>query len=202
VDSTRSAPFTANFVLDRKAEVTRDDDGSLTIEGYAANWLWDRSEEMFEPGAFEMGLKSFLDTNPLLAYHHQHDKALGRVVEAKIEPEGLWVKAVVDKPAPGSWAEDVVNKIESKTIKGFSVGGKFYRRGIDGPGGGPVRGARIHKVDLMEISVTPLPANPQTLFEVAGKAFADVEEPDRIRAAVTAYLDRIEGVLDAAGGAL
>lgn len=202
----RSAKFQAGFVLDQKASVEEAGDGSILIEGYAADWLMDRQEEAFEPGAFEEGVKAFLETNPILLYHHNPAQALGTVLEAKIEPAGLWVKAKVDKPAVGSWAEDVYNKIKSGTIRGFSVGGRFWRRGRPRPGGGPMTGGRIFKTDWTELSITPSPIGQTTLFQVAGKAFEEAEAEaddsrDQVRAGVAAWLDAIEAALDAEGKA-
>lgn len=183
------ADFQLDFSLDGKAEV-HEQDGDLIIEGYAANWLMDRQDEAFEPGAFEHGLKSYIQTNPILVYHHQYDKALGQVLEADVRADGLWVKARVDKPTPGSWAEDVYAKIKRGTIRAFSVGGRFHRRtGADGR-------PRIYKTDFAELSVTPLAINPSTLFSVAGKAFG-AETPDpEAKAMVEAYIEKLEGLAD------
>lgn len=169
-DGTQQAPFSYDFALDAKAlDHTIDENGDLWIEGYASDFGLDRQEEAFEPGAFQRGLKTFLDRNPIMLYHHQYDKALGQFVDARVDQNGLWVKGRVDAPAPGSWAEDVFNKIRKGTIKAFSVGGLFRRRmTADGP--------RIYDVDLGEISVTPFPVNPRTTFSViAKKAFEGVE---------------------------
>lgn len=187
----QQADFQFDFALERKAAI-HEEDGDIIIEGYAADWLTDRQEEAFAPGAFEMGLKSFIDSNPILIYHHQYDKALGQIVEAENRPEGLWVKARVDKPSPGSWAEDVVNKISKGTIRGFSVGGVFHRR--QGAGGRP----EIYKADIAEISVTPFPINPRTLFAVAGKAFG--EDTEAIADQLNRVLDKIERTLELAEG--
>lgn len=166
------AEFRYDFFLDSKAQqVTEDENGDLIIEGYASDYGLDRQEEAFEPGAFEEGLKSFMETNPIMLYHHKFDHALGRFVDARIDQKGLWVKGVVDKPEPGTWAADVFNKIKKGTIKAFSVGGIFKRRMT-------AKGPRIFKCDLGEISVTPLPVNPRTTFAVVGaKAFEGVEIP-------------------------
>jgi HK97 family phage prohead protease len=160
----------ADFLLDTKANVY-EDDGSLYIEGFASDALPDRQDEFFDPDAFDASIKSYLDTNPVLLYHHDPSRALGRVLELRKQPDGLWMKAVIDPPTPGSWAEDVFNKVKRGTIKGLSVGGKFYRRVMNGK-------PMIHKADLMEISVTPMPVNPRTLFAVAGKAFDDLPSED------------------------
>lgn len=172
-DGTQSAKFALDFTLDQKAaSITEDEHGDLYIEGYAADFEVDRQDEAFEPGAFEEGLKSFMATNPVMLYHHKYDQALGQFVDARLDQKGLWVKGRVDKPTPGSWAEDVVAKIKRGTIRGFSVGGIFKRR-LNQATGRP----SIFKCDLAEISVTPFPVNPRTMFGVAGKAFENVEVP-------------------------
>lgn len=173
-DGTQTAEFQYDFILSQKAaEITEDPDtGDLYIEGYASDFDVDRQDEAFEPGAFEEGLKSFMRTNPVMLYHHKYDHALGQYVDARLDEKGLWVKGRVDKPAPGSWAEDVFNKIKRGTIRAFSVGGIFKRRNTP-------NGPRIFKCDLAEISVTPFPVNPRTTFAVvAGKAFDGVEVPE------------------------
>lgn len=166
-DGTQVADFQYDFLLDQKAvEVTEDEHGDLYIEGYASDFGVDRQDEAFEPGAFERGLKSFMATNPIMLYHHKADHALGQFIDAEVRSEGLWVKGRVDKPAAGSWAEDIFNKIKRGTIRAFSVGGIFRRKGN-----------KIYDCDLAEISVTPFPVNPRTTFAVvAGKAFADAPE--------------------------
>jgi HK97 family phage prohead protease len=164
------APFQLDFVLDQKAAITEADDGSIFIEGFASDFGLDRQNEAFEDGAFDKGMKSFMDSNPVLLYHHHYDQALGRVVEYAHKAAGMWIKAKVDQAESGTPLADVVRKIKSGTIRGFSVGGKFHRRQTP-------KGPRIHTADVMEISVTPFPINPRTIFEVAGKAFAD-EAPE------------------------
>lgn len=168
-DGTQIAEFHYDFILDQKAvEVTEDEHGDLYIEGYASDFGVDRQDEAFEPGAFERGLKSFMATNPIMLYHHKADHALGQFVAAELRPEGLWVRGRVDAPAKGSWAEDIFNKVKRGTIRAFSVGGIFKRKGN-----------KIYECDLAEISLTPFPVNPRTTFSVvAGKAFTTVEESE------------------------
>jgi HK97 family phage prohead protease len=188
-----AADFEFGFTLDGKAQTETQDDGSVLIEGYAADFGLDRQEEAFEPGAFEQGVKSYMDTNPVLLYHHKFDTALGKILDAKVDNQGLYVKALVDAPEPGTQVADYVRKIKNGVIKGFSVGGKFYRRATAG-------GQRIFKCDLREISCTPLPVNPRTLFAVAGKAF-DNKDFD-VKATDNPELQRLEDALGRVDAAL
>lgn len=192
-DGTQVADFELNFVLGGKAVAVSNaaEDGSFFIEGLASDFGLDRHDEAFEDGAFETGLKSYMDTNPILLYHHKPDTALGQVVEANVTPEGLHVKARVDAAEPGTVIADYVSKIKSGTIRAFSVGGKFYRRMT-------AAGPRIFKCDFRELSVTPLAVNPRTLFAVAGKAFESAPTTENpTMDAVEAALGRISSNFDA-----
>jgi HK97 family phage prohead protease len=180
---------TATFEFGIKAvEVHEDDSGDLIIEGYASDFLTDRDAEAFEPGAFERGLKAYLDSNPILLYHHDPSKQLGVVEAAAVDGKGMPIRARIPKPPSGSWAEHVYGLVKRGMMRGFSVGGAFQRRLTpDGP--------RIFDVDLQEISVTPLPVNPRTLFNVAGKAFEAPAEEDPY-ADAKAQLEAIETILN------
>lgn len=162
------AKFQADSYFDCKSQVSSKKDGTVVIEGLASDWGLDDQDEVFEPGAFQKGIDTFLKTNPVLLFHHDGGKALGRVTHLEETDEGLFMRAEIDPPAKGSWAEDIVNKIKSGTIRGLSVRGRFRRRPSE-------RGAvaKIFEAGLREISVTPLPVNPRTMFAVAAKAFAD-----------------------------
>lgn len=159
-----TAPFELDFTLDAKAELHEQDDGTVFIEGYASDFGLDRQNEAFEDGAFQKSMETFMATNPVLLYHHHFDQALGQIVDYQHRRDGMWVKARVDPAEPGTILADVVRKIKTGAVRGFSVGGKFHRRKADGK-------TLIHTADIMEISVTPTPVNPRTLFAVAGKAF-------------------------------
>lgn len=176
------APFLLDFTLDTKASPRED--GTVYIEGYASDFGVDRQDEAFEKGAFEAGMKSFMESNPVLLYHHKSDQALGQVIEFEHRPKGLWVKARVDEAEPGTPLADVVRKIKTGTIRGFSVGGRFHRKMTN-------RGPRIHTADIAELSVTPFPINPRTMFAVAQKAFDD-SEPTELESIV----ERVNALTD------
>lgn len=183
-----SAPFTFDFALDSQAVVELEGK-ALRIEGYAAGFDRDRENEAFERGVFDKGLEKYFQRNPILCYHHHTDQALGVVEEAKLDGKGLFVKAKLDDPEPGTPLADVWNKVKSGTIKGFSVGGIFKRKMTP-------HGPRIYNADVAEISVTPVPMEPGSLFALAGKAFG--VEPD-LDAAIIA-LDKFGKALDTLEG--
>jgi HK97 family phage prohead protease len=169
-DGTEVGQFDLSFTLDSKAvQVTENDDGSFFIEGPAADFDVDLQDEAFEPGAFHDGMKAYMASNPVLLYHHKYDTALGQVVDWNVGSNSMNIKARVDAPEPGTLIADYVRKIKNGTIRGFSVGGKFYRRMTE-------NGPRIFKAAIGEISVTPYPVNPRTLFSVSQKAFESEAE--------------------------
>lgn len=178
------APFQLDVLLDAKAVVAEADAGDgLWIEGWASDFEVDRQDEAFMPNAFSKAINQYLK-NPVLLYHHMADKAVGQVKDLKLAPDkGLYVKAWLDKPADGTEDANIYNKVKSGTIRAFSVGGVFRRKQTP-------MGPRIHEVDLREISITPLPVNPRSLFAVAGKAFGT--EPD-----LAAHLDALTELVEA-----
>lgn len=168
--------FTYGFALEGKAAtdtiVTELEDGDLLIEGWAADFTGDdREGENFAPGAFTKGIKSFLDGQAALCFHHQPDKGIGRVLELREEGKGLYMKARVDKQEPTSPLHYIYSAVKKGSYRGLSVGGFFRRKIIEGA-------QRIADMDFTEISVTPVPVHPGTGFDViAGKALEGTEEP-------------------------
>jgi HK97 family phage prohead protease len=151
--------------LDDQQVVTETEDGDLIIEGYAAVFEGvDREGENFAPGAFQRGIKSFLEGQAGLCYHHKHDKLLGKVLDLREEEgKGLWMRARVDAaikkhPELGTYYE----QIRRGSLNALSVGG-FFKRMRD----------KIVDMDFTEVSITPVPVHPGTNFAVvAGKALA------------------------------
>lgn len=188
------AKFQFDTVIDTKSVAEDPDTGDLLIEGWASDYDADRDEEAFVEGAFDEGLKSYLETNPVLLYNHRFGPGnalqLGVVemAEKRTMPngkQGLWFRARVANAEPGTEARDIYNKVKRGFLKGVSIGGKFYRRMVEGK-------ALIWKADIMEFSLTPVPANPRALAGVAAKAFDDPEsETLRVLDEVADRLDAI-----------
>jgi HK97 family phage prohead protease len=189
------ADFEMGFTLDGKAAVDAADDGTLHIEGYASTFDMDRQDEAFEPGAFQKSLDTYLNTNPVILYHHKYDTAMGTITEAKLDGKGLWVKGEVPKPPENSPVAGYYQQVKDKVLRGFSVGGKFYRRMTE-------KGPRIFKCDLREISITPMPVNAGGLFALAGKAYDNMDTMDSPELDTTdleARLNNIQAMLEGKG---
>jgi HK97 family phage prohead protease len=138
----------------------------IYIEGQAAGFSLDRQGEAFAPGAFEAALGRYL-RNGILVWNHELSKPLGEVEDARLDPaRGLFIRARLDKPEPGTELADIYRKVASGTLKGLSVGGRFRREQTP-------QGIRIVECDLIEISVCAAPVERESLFTVAGKALAD-----------------------------
>jgi HK97 family phage prohead protease len=178
--------FQYDFVLEGKAvadsdltqTVTVEENGDLIIEGYAAVFDgMDRQNENFTDGAFKRGIKSFLEGQAGLCYHHKHDKLLGKVLDLREEEgKGLKMRARVDgairkHPELGTYYEQIKNG----SLNALSVGGFFRRKLTEA-------GKKIVDMDFTEISVTPVPVHPGTNFAVvAGKALtSDLRVPENV----------------------
>ncbi|CAB4183023.1 Prohead protease [uncultured Caudovirales phage] len=156
--------FHWEFKIDGKAVVS-ETDGDLFIEGYASDFDIDRDGEYIAPGALQKALDAYME-NPVLCYHHKMSEAMGQVVEARVDGKGLWIKARVDQPEPGTEAANRFRQVAKGTLRGFSIGG-FFKKAVE-------RGrTMIREIDLVEISLTPTPVNPRTLGTVVGKALDD-----------------------------
>lgn len=175
--------FRHDFVLEGKAledggtapTVIEEENGDLIIEGWAASFEGlDRQGENFVPGAFQRGIKAFLDGQSALCFHHQNDKGIGSVLDLQEKDEGLWMKARVDYQPESSPLRYIYNAVKKGSYKGLSVGG-FFKRAL-------VKGRKmIADMDFTEISITPVAMHRKTKFAVvAGKALDDFvpEAPD------------------------
>src|SRR5688500_2800379 len=124
----------------------------------------DRENEAFLPGVFQKSIDKFLAAGgPLVFQHRPQLGQLGQVTALDPTPNGLFMKAIIPKPADSSPLADIYQKIKRRMMRGLSASGPCKRVMTRG-------GPRISEIDLQEISVTAVPVNPRTLFAVATKA--------------------------------
>lgn len=169
--------FYADTPFTKAAETPR---GDLKLVGYASTWTQDRDNEVVEPKAFDKSLDRYLSDNPILLWQHDMERPIGTVEQASLDRYGLSVRANVPKPTDREpdWAHLAYNKIKSGIVKTFSIGGGFEKRAKGGK-------KLITGIDLYEISVVSVPANPDTIFAAAVKALSGPLRPELLPTHVT-----------------
>ena len=153
----------AKFVLDFDIKAVEPQaDGSLLLRGYASTWDVDRDREAVQPSAVKAALAGYL-SNPVLLWQHNAARIIGRITKAAVDAVGLLVEAVMPPPPSGSeaWHVKAFHDVKHGLYRAFSIGGFFKKDAGD----------NIIGMDLMEVSVVSVPANPTALFEVVQKAF-------------------------------
>jgi HK97 family phage prohead protease len=123
------------------------------IRGFASTPDLDRQGDIIEP----QGMAAAKLPLPLL-WGHNADKPVGVVLSVDARRDGVWIEAEL---TPGiQLADDALKLIEARAIDAFSVG----FRGLASeplPGGG----LRFTRWDLYEVSITPIPANPNARID-------------------------------------
>jgi len=139
-------------------EVKSAEDDKLIVEGYAATFYnRDRQGDIIDPHAFDESIQAYMQ-NPVLLAFHDKKRPIGLVKEAHIDEKGLYIVAEIpDTPDPH--LAGIRKQIKDGVLRNFSIGGYFYRQKS-------ANSYRLYKVDLTEISVVSVPANPLASFTV------------------------------------
>ena len=143
--------------------IQKNADGQITIEGFANTADKDRVGDVVLPSAFSKTMDEYMD-NPVLLYQHDWDKVIGHVVDYKIVDDdnatkrGLWVKAVISSAKD---VDDVRTKIREGSLKTFSIGYNELDADYDNDSDTNI----VKELELLEISVVTIPANPFSKFE-------------------------------------
>jgi HK97 family phage prohead protease len=153
--------------------VKAEDGGAVSIEGWANKAVVDDVGDLMDFSAVDM--KRY-EKNPILLYNHDRNLPIGKVVEAKVEKDGLWVKALISnsKDVVVSYVRDLVKE---GILKTFSIG--FEPKKEDRKDGVNV----IKEWRLNEISIVTLPANIEAEFALA-KSLGEAKSLDEARALV------------------
>lgn len=138
---------------------------TIEIEGYASTKDIDRYGDVVNPSAFEETIDLFMK-NPVMLLQHDHNKRIGDFTKVEIDENGLYVKGDVKYTAGD---DELFAKIENKSLKGFSIGYRVLEaefKDITDEKGNVIDWIFvINKLDLVEISVVNVPANPYTLMK-------------------------------------
>ena len=166
------------------SEVNLKGEKKYYIEGYASTIDEDKAGEIINYEAQEDMLAQIKTQNITLDVEHSewYDDAgnvlnkpknttipVAKVVSAELRERGVWIKAEVNRNIPSF--RSVWNSIKEGFLKAFSVA--FY----------PVAkaGKEISKLNLVNITLTGSPVNPNATFSVAmksAKAFLDQQKQE------------------------
>jgi HK97 family phage prohead protease len=134
-------------------------DGSGFFEGLTSTWDVDRDNERFAFGAWADSITEWeaIGSMPPLFFNHRTDDPtdiIGRVLTMRETVDGLLISGQLDLGNPR--AVSVYARMLAGTLDTMSVGFiPEQTRGHDT--GGPIV---IEKADLLEVTLTPVPANP------------------------------------------
>jgi HK97 family phage prohead protease len=135
------------------------DDEQRIITGIASTPSPDRVGDIVEPGGAEFKLPL-----PLL-WHHDAHKPIGSVIEAKITPEGILIKAKIEKEdEPGvlrDRLDEAWQSIKRGLVRGLSIGFKEIEFSLIDK----TRGMRFLKWLWLELSVVVIPANSEATIQ-------------------------------------
>lgn len=138
--------------------VKADDDkptGKWIIEGFASiSNVVDRQNDFITDQAISHSAKQLIGMTTLL--NHDVSKPIGRVIHSEARPQGLFVRAEISKSEPDVWA-----KLQDRTLSKFSIRGRIieaFTRFVEELQESVLF---INKMDLVEVSVVSVPANPK-----------------------------------------
>ena len=173
---------------DKKSVKDFEEEGvsGIEIEGYASTKDKDRGHDIIDPQAFKNALDLYM-TNPIVLLQHNMEKPIGVVTEAKIDDNGLYVKARITQDV--DW---VISAIKNGVLRAFSIGYKIKDNEFleEETSDGRDYANIIKDLELFEISVVSVPMNAYSLMKSIGDCFeikeateeeqkkSDSEEPE------------------------
>lgn len=134
------------------------------IEWYASTKDKDRYWDIVEPTAFKKAMKQY-SQNPIILLQHNPDKPIWKVNEFSIDNNGLYIKALITEDTDG-----VFSKIQNNILKWFSIW--FCLKDFELEEQEDWNYVNVIKdLDLLEISLVSIPANPYCLTKSLSDCF-------------------------------
>jgi HK97 family phage prohead protease len=153
--------------IDSSFTVTKaedEDDGYITISGYANTTDKDRGGDVILSSAWNRKALKNYKANPIILGNHDYSNPIGKAVEMDVTDKGLHIVAKISKSV-GVMADLIAQGI----IKAFSVG--FMAKDADYDSATDI--FVIKELELYEISVVAVGANQNSLFSVKKSLSAD-----------------------------
>lgn len=146
-------------------------DDKLYIDGMANANVEDRMCEVVNPQGCDV--RSYVKNPILLSDHMYHSSyAIGIVEELRIEGDGVHFTAYIGDPSLGLLTDkqkEIRSLVAQKILKTVSIG--FIPKEItvpewDDETGKMISPARIEKWEMLELSIVPVPANQDSVFDI------------------------------------
>lgn len=135
-----------------------EDNGKLTVAGYASTISEDRAGDIIPMSAWEN--KEALDNylkNPIILFQHDHDEPIGKMVDYQVDETGLFVEIEIFNVD-----QRVYKLVKEEVLKAFSVGFRMKDYKYDQDKGVFI----ITELELFEISVVSIPCNQDSTFSL------------------------------------
>ena len=143
------------------------DEGKRIIRGYASTADLDRQGEIISLQALKGAEKDLL-RNPAVFLNHEHNKLpVGKTISAVVDEKGLLVTVEFTK---AKFADDLWALISEGVVNRFSIGGRVMEAEEKRDKSGNIFN-EITKIELFEVSIVGIPANPEAKF-VVSKSFS------------------------------
>ncbi len=159
------------FIRSFDFEIKSTNEEKRLIEGYFSTKDLDRDDDIVEPEAFKKSLKSFISKNGVVLYNHRRDTPIGKVIEGNIDDKGAFVVVEIAKNVPD--ADNVWELIKQGVLKTFSFG--FVPLKVEWCEGNGKEVRILKEVDLLEVSIVSVPANPNAVFTIVEGKTVNIE---------------------------
>lgn len=151
----------------------RSDENAIIIKWMASTPEIDRYNSIITADWIRWGMDNYI-ANPVILLGHDSDKAIWTMIEHKVDNTGLFITAKLTMNL-----DNVFQAIKEGITKGFSIGFYPLSRSYETKDWTPLAALtqeqldqldyndiirKITKLDLVEISVVNVPANPSALF--------------------------------------
>lgn len=156
--------FTMNF------GITKVDVPERIIEGVITSEVWDKQDDKI---LFEGAVEAMEESADQLGIREMHQpKAVGVLQKwwQDATQRLVFIRVFISRSRDG---EDVLIKAQEGVLKGFSIGGKALDWVLSGPG------RLIKRLQITEISLVDVPANPQAVFTLVKAESTNKEDDDK-----------------------
>ncbi|QGM80718.1 HK97 family phage prohead protease [Otariodibacter oris] len=155
--------------LEIRSSILTADNENKKLVGYVVQWnkdsevLWGEFVERFSPNAFSDSLRAGKDIRAL--FEHDHTKLLGRTSSGtlKLEEDDIGLRFELYPPDTQT-GRDLLISVERGDIRGMSFGFLTQQNEWDFSVEPNLR--TVQKAELIEITVTSVPAYPDSSLEV------------------------------------